>query len=206
LWVGRGNNLKDPNDSYLRFRAGKKGTPDFMGDDDWDNLLRVTNYYASSHEIEAHAAATAAELLSGHIEDEAVRRSRYPDPIRQQRDLNDTVRELVREIADGYRSYEGRLALYRAYMRDNIPDRPAIKHDPITGKTSMGKADIEHRKVWRLFITKLIKHLMAYVKPVSASEEQREYYDLSQEPTTSKTGKLTYPTANRTKADWSRLA
>jgi hypothetical protein len=205
MWVGRGNNPKDPNDNYLRFRAGKKGTPDFMGDDDWDNLLRVTNYYATSHEIEAHAAATAAELLSNHIEHATVRGSRYDtDPISQQRDLNETVRELVQKIADGYKSYEGRLGQYRAYMRDNIPDRPAIQNDPVTGKASMVKADIEHRKVWRLFITKLIKHLMAYVKPVSASEEQREYYDLSQEPTTSKAGKLTYPTANRTKADWSR--
>jgi hypothetical protein len=185
----RGSPNKYGNDTrtYKKFRPGLKGNPDHLSGIDNveahsdEYVARMTEYYGTRHEIDAHAASTASTIVSEYMLDNE-RDGRYPE--QRQRELNSQIESIIYHISKGYgvgvscHSYDA----YVTYVRDKIKNADKVLK---AGRYPLQKVDTLHRKVWRLYMLKLVKHLMAYIKPVTS-----EYDHEDGNPRQSKTGNV----------------
>lgn len=154
----KGSDRKNSSLAFRSFKPGARGNPDHLTDIDYDNADRMTDYYGTAHEIEAHAVSLASHIVMDHEHNMA--RARYPitDGDRAIR-MNDFVIEAIRDLKNGWQTgytYER----YKSYFKDFIPS-------PGDG---LSKVDIGKRKVWRIFLTKVIKHLESYLTEVPDNE------------------------------------
>lgn len=144
------------------------------------------NYYGTRHEIDAYAAGAAADILSRALIDRA-RWSPREDAVDRQIAINQYVDDAIQDIK-GMLSMSGSIAAYEQRVRSFIPSVPF--------NTERAKADIGYRKVWRLFLTKLARHLVAHKKPIPWSDTpdfpdwRREY---NPEPRRARVGSLVHP-------------
>jgi hypothetical protein len=151
---------------YVTLRAGRRGNSDRLGGEEIPNTDRYANYFGTSHEIEAHAGGAAAEIVHEFLEDQE-NRSRWGR--RSERDQQEDLNSFIDQALDSLRyegSYSeiGSVASYQRFVKDQI-----AQVDYEIGKP-LPKADEYHRKVWRLFMTKLYKALEAFKKPLPKSE------------------------------------
>lgn len=170
-------NRKASSRSYM---AGKRGNPDRLSDDDFSDPVRLTDYYGTAHEIEAHAAGAAANIVSAFKREEASRRRRYRDVTDDQLRLNEFIDSSVSDLKSGYWPEHHSVRQMLTLMRDKI-----VPAD--------GKADIGHRKVWRIFMTKLIRYLMSFRKDVEWTDPEDWRRGEAPQPRASKAGDITFP-------------
>lgn len=158
--VARGRRQRKTNNDYRWVRAGKRGASDRLGGDTLPTQAQYENYFGTSHEIEAHAANAASDMVQEFLDQEQKRRWRTPNERDFQINLNNFIDQSIENLKYGYASYTGSLGDYYRFIKDRI-----VQVDQEVGMP-LPKADIMHRKVWRIFITKLVKALQAYKKPV----------------------------------------
>ena len=77
-----------------------------------------------------------------------------------QHNLNRFVDDAIVNLKYRYTAEKGSLGSYYAYIKDRIEQVDYRIGEPLP------KADILHRKVWRIYMTKLVKALEEYKKPV----------------------------------------
>lgn len=163
-------------------KVGRRGAVEYRPRD----TNGYDNYYGTSHEIDAHAAGTAADILSRALIDRA-RWAPREDAVDRQIAINQYVDDAIQDIK-GMISMSGSIAAYEQRVRSFIPTVPF--------NAERAKADIGYRKVWRLFLTKLARHLVAHKKPIPWSDTpdfpdwRREY---NPEPHRARVGSLVHP-------------
>ena len=146
---------------YEYVKAGKRGGPDYLtGRDGVPTEERYENYFGTSHEIEAHAAGAAADMVAEFLNDRENGYNRYSLSKYNQSDLNDAIDDILVSLKLGYLDSSPSLRNYQQFIRDKI-ETVDKKIDNV-----LPKADILHRKAWRIFMTKLVKALQAFKKPV----------------------------------------
>jgi len=152
--------------NYVTLRPGRRGNSDRLGGEEAPTPDRYANYFGTSHEIEAHAGGAAAEIVHEFLEDQDTRNRWGRRSERdQQEDLNSFIDQALESLKyEGSYSEIRSVASYQRFVKDQIQ-----QVDYELGKP-LPKADEYHRKVWRIFMTKLYKALEAFKKPLPKSE------------------------------------
>lgn len=164
------------------WKMGKRGHPSHLEGDDYSGG-RWEEYLGTAHEIEAHANSAAAALIAEHFKN-----SDFPwvSEMERNRQLNEFIDDAIRSLTWGSLMNVHSLRSYRDYIRSRI-DRidQSLGTKPIKpGRYPLPKVDQLHRKVWRIFMKKLVNALLAYKKPVEPD---------SWDDPPPRTGKLEYP-------------
>ena len=158
--AARGRRQRRTNAGYKWFRAGKRGAHDRLGGDTPPTDTQYENYFGTAHEIEAHAANTAADMVQEFLEEQERHTWRRTSEAEFQRNLNQFIDDAIINLKYRYAAEKGSLGSYYAYIKDRIEQVDYRIGEPLP------KADILHRKVWRIYMTKLVKALEQYKKPV----------------------------------------
>ncbi len=143
-------------DRSERVKSGKR-IPDYLGGN-WKDITpeRYANYFGSSHEIEAHAAGAAADIVKGFLNNQ------YNHRQYSQSEMNHFIDDALESLKFGYADSVGSLKSYEDHIKAQIKqvDSRIGQGQPLP------KADELHRKVWRIFMTKLVKALLQFKKPI----------------------------------------
>lgn len=138
-------------------------------DPDYINRPKYTenefmSYLGSAHEIEAHAAGAAAKLFAGHWN--AIKNSRFrTDPRQKQAYVNEAIDSILEDLRTDQLHYltgGGSLVSYARYIRRMVDDQM----QKLPQDETLPKVNILYRKAWTIFMKKLVKHLLAFKKPL----------------------------------------
>jgi hypothetical protein len=195
---GKGSDKLNPNNaSYRHYKAGKRGKPDHLGDDNYDSASFI-DYLGTAHEIEAHAAGAAGDAIGEMLSDRYRDHNHY-SKVDKQIAINQWIDQVIEDAKNGVFPHSRSAGYYLDYIKEkisNIDKVIKIKRDaegnidPSRSKYPAAKVDILHRKVWRIFMTKFIKHLLAYKKPIPWEYED-DYRKEYPEPRKAKIGGIT---------------
>ena len=149
-------------------RGGTRGFPSHLENEENSEMGEWIEYFGTAHEIEAHAAGAAAGIIHSLMQN----LDQYYDADHQQRELNTDIDYMIKNISWGDIPDEGgSLRSYYNHIRNEAMRYLRLKtsardRDMSRDPRALYKVDIGARKVWTIFLTKLVKHLQAYKKPV----------------------------------------
>lgn len=155
-------------------RGGLRGFPSHLGNEENIEMGEWIEYFGTAHEIEAHAAGAAASIIHDFIQNEDT----YTDNNRRQEDLNHNIDAMIQDIANGYIPDDaGSLNSYYDHIRNEAMRYLRLKssardRDMSRDPRALNKVDIGARKVWTIFLTKMVKHLRSYKKAVPTWSER----------------------------------
>lgn len=147
---------------YARFRGGKRGLPSRLGDMENIEWTEWVEYFGTDHEIEAHAAGAAAAMIHDIIRD-TERSSYYQN--NPQVAINNYVDGAIEDLQAGFLPNDHHsLRDYQNYIREQ--GYKLLRLRKWKDERALNKINIGARKVWKIFLTKVVKHLLAYKKTV----------------------------------------
>ena len=158
---GRGSDKLNKGDpAYRKFKAGKRGHPT-RSPRNKDNEHSWSEYLGTMDEIDSHAIGTAADIVSEYYSELKTNGRGFNF---NQKNLNYTIDNFIEDIKYGSLSSSS-FDSYKRFVRDKIK-----KMDDALPASALPKIDILHRKVWRLYVSRLIRYLQTYKKPIEKSD------------------------------------
>ncbi len=139
-------------------RGGLRGHPTHLGDDiESISMPEWLEYFGTDHEIEAYSAGAAAEIVHGLTVN-----SRNSYDAKEQ--LNRGIDDAVRSLAAGYWPSEAHsIQTYHDEIKEKASKLLRLRK--WKDERALNKINIGWRKVWKIFMTKVVKHLQSYKTP-----------------------------------------
>jgi len=148
-------------------RGGRRGYPSHLSSLSTGEPIEEPEwieYFGSAHEIEAYAAGTAAELLHEILQ------NNQGYGYDRQHQINRDIDSFIQDIAQGYYPNVESLNNYHKYIRDQ--GYKLLRLRKWKDERTLNKINIGARKAWTQFLSKCVKHLQAYKKPVNTYSER----------------------------------
>lgn len=131
-------------------RGGVRGRPSHLTDIENVNTSEWIEYFGTDHEIEAHAAGAAAAIVHDFGND-----PHY---------MNYNIDNVIRNISMGYLPDNvPSIQHYETHIKNNASKLLRLR--AWKDERALSKINIGARKVWTIFLSKLVKHLQSYKKP-----------------------------------------
>ncbi len=159
-------------------RGGTRGFPSHLNAIENADTAEWIEYFGTSHEIEAHAAGAAAHFLHDIMQDEGRHRSNFYSDDYRQSQINYAIDNIINDISHGYiETNIHSLGSYYNLIRNEAMRYIRLKsakrdYDISRDQRVLNKIDIGARKVWTIFLSKLIKHLQSYKKTAADWSER----------------------------------
>jgi hypothetical protein len=155
-------------------RGGLRGFPSHLSNEENSDMGEWIEYFGTAHEIEAHAAGAAASIVHDIIKNQ----NDYSSDNTKQEYLNQNIDYVIQDIANGSIPYDsGSLNSYYDHIRNEAMRYLRLKtssrdRDMNRDPRALYKVDVGARKVWTIFLTKMVKHLQSYKKAVPTWSER----------------------------------
>jgi hypothetical protein len=133
---------------------GNRGHPSRLQNEENIDDLEWIEYFGTDHEIEAHAASAAASIIHNMY---------AHDPDIKQYQINNDIDSVIKDLQSGiFPSEAYSLLSYENYFK-NLALK-MLRYRKWKDERTINKINIGARKVWTIFLKKVIKHLLSYKK------------------------------------------
>lgn len=153
--------------NVAQFRGGIRGKPSRLADEENTSPEEWTEYFGTDHEIEAHAAGAAAGIVHDAIRDAEASGAYQSKEVW----LNQYIDNAIQELQSGWLP-SNHYSLKRYWDDIRQTGYRLLKYRKHKDERDLNKINIGARKVWTIFVRKLIKHLQAYKKPLPTNNQR----------------------------------